>query len=268
MNKFRYLIARRFTQIFILALFIGANVYGWKVLEGNLSASFLFGVVPLADPFALIQMFTAGATIAMDLILGAVIVSIFYAVIGGRAFCSWVCPINMISDASAWLRKRIGIDEVDRKKYLGKNARYWMVGVALLLSFIMGVAAFEMVSPVSIVHRGLIFGFGLGWGVVILLFIFDLFLVKHGWCSHLCPLGGFYSILGAKSIFRVKYDLDKCSSCMNCVEICPEHQVLDMITKKSEFVKKGECTLCARCIEVCNDDALNFSIKNFIKRES
>jgi len=267
MNKFRYLIARRIVQILIFVFFIGANIYGWKILEGNLSASFILGVIPLADPFAVIQMFTAGATIAFDIALGAVIVSIFYAIFGGRAFCSWVCPINIISDGASWFRKTVRIDEVEHRKYLGRNARYWMMGVALLLSFVMGVAAFEMISPVSIVHRGIIFGFGLGWGVIALIFVFDLFLVRHGWCSHLCPLGGFYSLLGSNSIFRVKYDVDKCSSCMNCVSICPEKQVLNMVTKKSSFVDSGECTLCARCIEVCNDDALNFSIKSFISKE-
>jgi len=267
MNKFRYLIARRVVQILIFTLFIGANVYGWKILDGDLSASYIFETIPLADPFALIQMFIAGATIAFDISLGAIIVSLFYIFIGGRAFCSWICPVNIISDSTAWIRKKIKIDEVEHRKYLGENARYWMIGVALLLSYIMGVAAFEMISPVSIVHRGLIFGFGLGWGVVSLIFLFDLFLVRHGWCSHLCPLGGFYSLLGSKSIFRVKYDVDKCSSCMNCVEICPEKHVLNMVTKQSAMVEKGECTLCARCIEVCNDDALNFSIKNFISKD-
>jgi len=268
MNKIRFLLARRFTQFLIIALFIGANSYGWKILEGDLSASALFGVIPLADPFAYIQMFFAGATVAFDVTLGAVIIFLFYALIGGRAFCSWVCPVNMISDTAAWLRKKLGVDAFEKRRYLGRNARYWMIGIALLLSIIMGVAAFEMVSPVSIVHRGVIFGFGLGWGVVALLFVFDLFLVRHGWCSHLCPLGGFYSIIGSQSIFRVKYDVEKCSSCMNCINICPEKQVLNMITKESAFVKGGECTLCARCVEVCNDSALEFSIRNYIKKES
>jgi len=267
MSKVRFLIARRVVQILILVLFIGANIYGWNILEGDLSASYLFGFIPLADPFALIQMLIAGATIAFDIALGAVIILLFYAVIGGRAFCSWVCPVNIISDSAAWLRKVLAIDDVEHRKYLGRNARYWMIGVAFLLSSIMGVAAFEMVSPVSIIHRGLIFGFGFGWGVVVLLFVFDLFIVRHGWCSHLCPLGGFYALIGSKSIFRVKYNVDKCSSCMNCVNICPEKQVLNMVTKESSFVDNGECTLCARCIEVCNDDALNFSIKNFISKE-
>ena len=58
---------------------------------GNLSSSVLFNLVPLSDPYAVLQMVAAGAVIATDLIIGALIITIFYLVVGGRAFCSWVC---------------------------------------------------------------------------------------------------------------------------------------------------------------------------------
>ena len=54
---------------------------------------------------------------------------------------------------------------------------------------------------------------------------------------------------------------------MKCKEICPENQVLYMVTKESIPVLSGECTNCARCIEVCDDDALNFSIINRLTKK-
>ena len=39
-----------------------------------------------------------------------------------------------------------------------------------------------------------------------------------------------------------------------------------MIGKKSQIVDMGECTLCGRCVEVCDDDALHFSIRDFVKK--
>lgn len=48
---------------------------------------------------------------------------------------------------------------------------------------------------------------------------------------------------------------------MNCISICPERQVLNMIGKESRFVSGLECTNCGRCIEVCNDDALDFKLR-------
>jgi ferredoxin-type protein NapH len=32
------------------------------------------------------------------------------------------------------------------------------------------------------------------------------------------------------------------------------------------MVIDGECTNCGRCIDVCGDDALEFSIRNFLKK--
>ncbi len=267
MRKIRYLLMRRFVQIGLLILYFGANAYGWKILQGNLSGSLLFETIPLADPYALVQMLFAGAVLATDILIGGLIIALLYAIVGGRAFCSWVCPINMVTDLANWLRRKLGISKVQKRVYMSRSLRYWMLGLSLLLSLVMGVAAFELISPISMVHRGLVFGMGLGFGAIIVIFLFDLFVHENAWCGHICPLGGFYSILGKISLIRVRHDADACTACMKCVEVCPEKEVLHMVAKRSESVLMGECTNCARCIEVCDDDALNFSLRSLVKKE-
>lgn len=259
--KHRYWMLRRLTQIGIIVLYFGANAWGWKVLQGNLGSSLLLGTIPLADPFAVVQMGFAGVVAGADALLGAAIIAAFYALIGGRGFCSWVCPVNMVSDAANALRRVLRINEAEHKVTLSRNLRYWVLGIALILSAVFGVAAFEFISPIGIVSRGLIFGIGFGAAVVAGVFLFDVFGVKNGFCGHLCPLGGWYSLIGRFSLIRVKHDQEKCTLCMKCKGICPENQVLHMVGKQSGFVAMGECTNCARCIEVCDDDALNFSIR-------
>ncbi len=250
-----------------MLLYIGGNYFGWKILQGNLSSSLLFQKIPLSDPYAVLQIFATGSILAMDAIIGAIIITLFYGIIGGRAFCSWVCPVNMITDAANYLRRAWGLDRLEKKWWASRNIRYWVMGLSFILSFLLGTAAFEMVSPVSITHRGLIFGMGFGWAMIVTIFLFDLFILKNGWCGHICPLGGFYSIVGRYNIFRVEHNAPNCTLCMKCKEVCPEKEVLYMIGKRSEQVKMGECTLCGRCVEVCDDDALYFSIRDFIKGE-
>ncbi|WP_029522781.1 quinol dehydrogenase ferredoxin subunit NapH [Persephonella sp. KM09-Lau-8] len=259
--KHRFLIARRIVQISILLLYIAGNVYGWKILQGNLSSSKLFDVIPLADPYATLQLFATGALLATDVIIGALIVLFFYMFIGGRAFCSWVCPINMVTDLANWIRVKTGIHREEWQLRLSRKVRYWVLGLSLVVSFIIAAPAFELISPISMLHRGLIFGMGFGWVAVLGVFLFDLFVTKNGWCGHVCPLGGFFSLVTKPSAVRVKHDADKCTLCMNCKNICPEKQVLWMVGKESVFVSSGECTNCGRCIEVCNDDALNFGFR-------
>jgi ferredoxin-type protein NapH len=267
-NNYRYLILRRFTQIGILVLFFGANAWGWKILEGNLSTSKIFGIIPMSDPYAVLQMVAAGAVVATDLLLGVAVVTLFYFIVGGRAFCSWVCPINMVTDSANWLRRVFDIDRAQLKKQpIGRNIRYWVLGISLIVSAVMGLAAFEFISPISMLHRGIVFGIGFGWAAVLIIFVFDLFVLKNGWCGHICPLGGFYSLLGKFSFIRVHHIEENCTLCMKCKVVCPEKQVLHMIGKESIPVLSGECTNCARCIEVCDDDALRFSIRDLIQNK-
>lgn len=264
--KHRFLILRRISQLTIMVLYIGGNIYGWKILQGNLSSSRFLDLVPLADPFAVLQMFFAGAIVGVDALVGALIILTFYAFVGGRAFCSWVCPMNVVTDFANWLRVKTNIHREEWQLRITRKTRYLALTLALVLSFILAMPAFEYVSPISILHRGLIFGMGLGWTMVLAIFLFDLFVIKNGWCGHVCPLGGFYSLVTKPSLIRVNYNKDRCTECMECVKICPESQVLHMVGKHSSIVSSGECINCGRCVEVCNDDAIYFTLR-FKKEE-
>lgn len=257
----RYLMLRRLSQISILALFIGGNIYGWKVLRGNLSTSRLLDVVPLTDPFVLLQMGATGNIAAHEALIGGVLIFAFFAVIGGRAFCSWVCPLNMVTDLANWLRKKTGLDVSAKTPLISRKARYWVTGISLVVSFFSGVAAFEWISPISMLHRGIIFGMGMGWTMILAVFLFDMFVKRDGFCGHLCPLGGFYSLITRFSLVRVRHLKDKCTQCMQCIDHCPEKQVLPMVGIASSFVTSGECTNCAKCIDVCRDHAMKWGFR-------
>jgi ferredoxin-type protein NapH len=258
-KKNRYLILRRTIQIGLLVLFGGANWWGWKLVMGNYSSAYVLESFYLTDPHAVLQTFAAGFVISTDAIIGAVIVLIFYALIAGRGFCSWVCPVNMITDLATWMRKKWSITKNESFFHFSRKTRYWALGLGLLLSAIIGVAAFEVINPITMLHRGIIFGFGMGWTFVVAVFLFDLLVVEYGWCGHLCPLGAFYAVAGRFALVKVKHDADKCPLCMRCMDVCHEIQVLSFIGDHSGFIK-GECSNCGRCIEVCDYDALKYSI--------
>ena len=263
LKKYRYLISRRIVQLALLGLFVGANYFGWNILKGNYSSALLFETVPLGDPYAVIQILASGFISSSELILGATIILLVYGLLLGRMFCSWVCPVNIIEDAAIWLNNKLGL------KYslsLSRQIRYWALGLGIILSAILGYAAFEAVSPISMVHRGIIFGIGGGWAFILALFLFDFAITKFGWCGHLCPLGAFYSFISKYALIKVKYNNDKCTQCMKCFAVCPEEQVLSIVTHTSGIIKPAECTNCGRCIEVCDDDALNLSLRTINKK--
>jgi ferredoxin-type protein NapH len=77
----RFMMARRLTQLGILVLYVLANVYGIMFLSGDLSSSLVMKKLPLADPFALLQMFSAGALLGLDVLVGGALILLFYTVV-------------------------------------------------------------------------------------------------------------------------------------------------------------------------------------------
>jgi len=277
----------------MMYLFVAANAYGWRVLSGNLSFAKFLEAIPLADPFAALQMLATGRVPARDVLIGAALIAVFYGLVAGRAFCAWVCPMNIVTDAANRLSRKLKLrssghsfghparqSSVEASRSMSRGVRYWVLALALALSFIMGVPAFEWISPIGMLHRGIIYGganpgvvggalsgvgYAAGLGLVgaLCVFLFDLVAVENGFCGHVCPLGGFYSLIGRHAIIKPRYDREKCTQCMKCVDICPERQVLDMVGKCSATVTSGQCINCGRCIEVCADGRLTVRAARF-----
>ncbi|MFZ9561570.1 MAG: quinol dehydrogenase ferredoxin subunit NapH [Burkholderiales bacterium] len=258
----RWLLLRRLSQLSVMALFMAGPWLGLWLIKGNLNHSRTLDVLPMTDPLVLIQSLAAGHAVERNALLGLAVVLLFYLIIGGRAYCSWVCPVNVVTDAAAWLRRRIGIRG---SAHISRSARYWILGMTLALAAITGSIAWEMINPVSMLHRGLIFGMGAGWMVILAVLLFDLFVMSRGWCGHLCPVGACFSLIGRWSLLRVSAERrDSCNNCMDCFAVCPEPQVLRSPLKGAAkgagpVVMSPNCTNCGRCIDICSKDVFTLS---------
>ena len=105
----KWLLLRRVSQVSILALFLAGPWLGVWIVKGNLSSSLTLDVLPLTDPYLLLQSLAAGHPPFREALWGAGIVAACYLVVGGRVYCSWVCPMNIVTDGAAWLRRRLGL---------------------------------------------------------------------------------------------------------------------------------------------------------------
>jgi ferredoxin-type protein NapH len=254
---------RRTSQIGILLLFLIGPWFGMWIVKGNLNYSLTLNVLPLSDPLLMLQAFVAGQTPEKLGLIGIAIVVALYLVVGGRTYCSWVCPVNLVTDLANWLRTRLGLKG---GAHLSRATRYWVLGMTLLVSALTGTIAWEMLNPVSMLHRGLFFGLGFAWAVILAVFLFDLFVMRHGWCGHLCPVGAFYSLIGKASVLRIQLpQRAACNDCMDCFGVCPEQQVirpaLKAINGTAPIILDANCTNCGRCIDVCSKNVFKFGAR-------
>ncbi len=260
----RWLILRRIVQFGILGLFLLGPLAGHWIVKGNLNYSLTLDTLPLTDPYVALQSLLTGHVPETLGLVGLGIVLVFYLLVGGRGYCSWVCPVNVVTDAAGWLRDRLGIKG---SVHLSRGTRYWILAMTLLGSALSGVVLWELINPVSMLHRGLIFGLGAAWTVVLAVFLFDLFVMSRGWCGRLCPVGAFYSLLGRWSPLRVSANKRQaCNDCMDCFEVCPEPQVIRPALKGEEkgigpVILAPACTNCGRCIDVCGKSVFSYGLR-------
>ena len=265
----RFLMLRRCSQLGIMALFLVGPLAGVWIVKGNLSSSLTLGVLPLTDPFVLAQVLATRHLPETSALLGAALVIVFYAVVGGRVFCSWVCPVNAVTDSAAWLRRRLRISTGRAPR---AHLRYWLLTALLVASALTGHAVWEFVNPVSMTQRALIFGGTLAWGAAAAVFLFDLLIAPRGWCGSVCPMGAAYALIGQKSLLRVSArHSSRCNDCADCYAVCPEPQVITLPLKgkggAGPVITDRECTNCGRCIDVCGPDVFRFTHRFATRRD-
>lgn len=270
----RFLVLRRLSQLGIIGLFLLGPLTGTWIMKGNLSSSEILGTVPLTDPYVFLQLLASGHIPEANAIIGVLIVLGFYMLVGGRVFCAWVCPINMVTDLAAWMRRKMGINS---HTPISKNIRHILLAATLVTPLVIGFVAWELINPVSLFHRGIIFGIGYGGLVILAIFLFDLFVVRQGWCGYLCPMGSFYRVINSAGVLRVNtINREKCTDCGDCFQVCPEPQVLKKPLKKANreknlitpLVNMPDCTNCGRCIDVCEPKVIEFSSRFYIHESS
>jgi ferredoxin-type protein NapH len=254
----RIWLLRRLSQTLVLALFLVGPWYGIWLAKGNFASSEILGLIPLADPFIFVQSLFALHKPILLAVIGVATIVALYLLVGGRVYCSWVCPVNVVTDSAYWLRDKLGLTR-DRK--LDRRTRIWVLVGALLASFMTGTIAWEFLNPVSLLQRGIIFGIGAGWGIIAAVFMLDLFVTRRGWCSHLCPVGAFYGLIGAQSLVRVSaLQRTACTDCGACFKACPEpHVIMPALKGKgTHLILSGDCTNCGACIDSCYVDVFQY----------
>ena len=150
LGTYKWLLLRRSVQISILALFLLGPLAGVWIVKGNLAYSYTLGILPLTDPYVALQSLLTGHVPEKLGLIGVAIVLGFYFLVGGRVYCSWVCPVNIVTDTAGWLRRRLGIKG---SVHLARETRYWVLGMTLVGSVATGIVLVNLPAAGRSDHR-------------------------------------------------------------------------------------------------------------------
>lgn len=178
------------------------------------------------------------------------------AIIGGRFFCGWLCPVGAIQDFASRIGRRL---KILRYKVLDNKAYTvilkYLILLAILIVSISGYGAIISVlspwraflsSPKTITAWA---EMKIGFIIILIIFIASIF-VSRFFCRYLCPLGAAQSLFSSFSPLSIKHE-KSCRSCNKCLEECP---VGISFSSESNTISP-ECIRCLKCVEDCKANA-------------
>jgi ferredoxin-type protein NapH len=270
-SKLSYRSKRWITVIAVHALFFLSFFIDLQMLEGTLSGSRFLGF-HMTDPFMALEMFLATWHIPINMVIGVSTIVVVYLLVGGRTYCSWVCPYGILSEIGEKWHNILVSKKIIKNRKFDHRVRHVFWAIFLVLSATSGYLVFETFNVVGILSRMIAYGWSVALIWVLVVFLMEVFYSRRVWCTYICPIGTTYGYLSKASALRIEWN-DNCDSCMVCHDVCFENQVLE-ITKakyrkqidekeiKSQYIMGNDCTLCGRCVDVCHVDALNFKFKD------
>lgn len=261
------------TKVKMARIAVAAGVLALAVAAAHLGHGAAVGTLCALCPVGFAQIAAASGSVPWALLPGvlAVLVIVFLL---GRAFCSWLCPSQLLRNVFGGRAPRgilgRGGEAAPEKpsscascaSSAGLKTQGLVLAVLLAVSFAVGFPVFCLLCPI-----GLVFGtlwalnrvFVLlqpGWELVVfpLMLLAELFLFKR-WCASVCPLGFFFG-LAAKARARLGFgarpqaDCATCISkdgCRACSAACPEG--IDVASPGTATL--DSCTFCLDCVENC-----------------
>jgi len=182
---------------------------------------------------------------------------IFISIVFGKAFCSWLCPIGFLSEligdfGDKIFKKRIklprGLD------YPLRSLKYLLLGFLFYSVFVlMSTVAikFFLDSPYNLVSDIKMFYFFADISRTSLIVLTVLFLlsipIRNFWCRYLCPYGALLGITSLLSPNKIKRNVSSCIDCNLCNKTCPSFIKVDSV----KTVISDECSTCMNCVDVC-----------------
>ncbi len=218
------------------------------------------------------------------------IVVIILTLLTGRTYCSFLCPLGILQDG---ISRAGGLFKRRFRRYGYKKPytilRYFILVLTAGILLLGGVYVLTILDPYSTFGRFMTY-FAKPAVLLVnnllaaLLGEFDIYTIyridikpyelaayiipaafllligflafRYGrlYCNTVCPVGTFLGLLSKLSLFRIRFEEDKCTRCGRCAMAC-KSSCIDFLNK---HVDVSRCVNCFNCIDSCKDNGMSY----------
>lgn len=273
----KFALKRKFTQFAALVLTNPefANIFSGKVYKGDGKYICAPGLNCYSCPAAVLScpigaLQAVGASVGYFISFYVLGFIMLLGVLLGRFVCGYLCPFGLFQDILAKIpfAKRKLPPFLKYAKYISLilfviilpivGAFINSIGEPAFCKYICPSGTLTGAVPLLISHsefrESLGFLFVLKASLLIGIIIGCLIIYRF-FCQTLCPLGALYGLFNRISLYRIKFDEDRCVSCNACKNACPIK--INPITQ-GNF---SECIRCGKCAGVCKENALSMGFE-------
>jgi len=219
--------------------------------------------------------------------LASLIILLLLALVFGRVYCSWLCPLGIWQDIMArisrWIRgDRKGVKFSKKPKYRYHKPhpilRWSILFMVLVLSFIgilyplvflgpyanWGRIVRTLFSPLIQLFTNLIsylmpgtvyytqiaeFSVGIFLMSLVFFLLVTAMSITRGrlYCNTICPVGSLLGAISKISFLRPAIAKDSCVACGSCTSKC-KAECIDLETKE---IDSSRCVMCLNCMISC-----------------
>lgn len=164
----------------------------------------------------------------MMLWLGLFGISLLAALIFGRVYCGYVCPMNTVMIPANWIAKRLNIQKQETPKWLKGGYFAWITLIVSVVAMILSKRFSKINLPILPI-----------W--LILAALITLLYKPSVFHNLICPFGAPQKLFGRFARKSKTVDKATCIGCKLCEKVCPSDAIVVVDKDKKAVINTALC---------------------------
>ncbi|MDD4774705.1 MAG: 4Fe-4S binding protein [Eubacteriales bacterium] len=172
-------------------------------------------------------------------------VSLLAALVFGRIYCGYVCPMNTLMLPAEWLSKKLKIQTSKSPKWLKNGCFTWISLIASIAVMLLSKRLLGKNLPILPI-----------WLAVSVLV--TLRYKPEVFHNLICPFSALQKVFGRFARLSERVNKDACIGCKICEKDCPSRAVVVSAEDKKADINTALCLQCTNCQQVCPKNAISY----------